>query len=72
MTMKQLHEYDTPETESEYAIGWLNDEEARDFARSLEQRLAACRDALAKFEGCFDCYECSGTAEQTLTLTAPK
>ena len=41
-------------------------------SQSLEQRLAACRDALEKFEGCLDCYECSGTAEAALTLTAPK
>jgi hypothetical protein len=70
--MKQLHEYATPETESEYAIGWLNDEEARDFARSLEQRLAACRDALqnlSKLNLCGRAYE---EIEQTLTLTAPK
>jgi hypothetical protein len=68
--MKQLHEYDTPETDAAYDHTWP--ERMAATSLSLEQRLAACRDALAKFEGCFDCYECSGTAEAALTLTAPK
>jgi hypothetical protein len=68
--MKQLHEYATPETDAAYDHTWP--EKMAATSLSLEQRLTACRDALAKFEGCFDCYECSGTAEAALTLTAPK
>jgi hypothetical protein len=70
--MKQLHEYATPETESEYAIGWLNDEEARDFARSLEQRLAACRDALREVHKSSSSTRLVRLAFEILTLTAPK
>lgn len=48
--MKQLHEYETPETNKEircamdFSQSWEVVES--DLARSLEQRLAACRDAL--------------------------
>ena len=43
-----------------------------EFAIDLERRLTVAREALEKFSGCFDCYECTGTAETALTLTAPK
>ena len=40
--------------------------------RDLECRLTAAREALEKFRGQLDCYECSGTAEEALELTEPK
>jgi hypothetical protein len=88
--MKQLHEYDTPETEA-HPSRWQQLPSAEfihaDFARSLEQRLAACRDALQQIRDRAmdksiethpdsDCKGCIDDvwewSEQTLTLTAPK
>lgn len=73
--MKQLHEYDTPETSpyrGVWATSWSSGISIYEHARSLEQRLAACRDALqnlSKLNLCGRAYE---EIEQTLTLTAPK
>jgi hypothetical protein len=88
--MKQLHEYDTPETDwllekigdPPYATNPRNLK-----CRELEQRLAACRDALEQIrdramDKSIDTHpdsDCKGCiddvwewSEQTLTLTAPK
>ena len=81
--MNQLHQYDTPETD------WLLDSigdppysmNPRNVkCRELEQRLAACRDALTlviqRGEGMQNSdeylYEVLHTCRKTLTLTAPK
>ena len=37
-----------------------------DFARGLERENTRLRDALEKFLDQFDCYECTGTAEDCL------
>jgi hypothetical protein len=80
--MKQLHEYDTPETDIFSDIwDYYNDpQEAVDYASNLEQRLAACRDALTlviqRGEGMQNSdqylYEVLHTCRRTLTLTAAK
>jgi len=45
--MKNLNEYETPETDAKYTDDYyLNGYVDEDFARSLERRLAMCRDAL--------------------------
>jgi hypothetical protein len=44
--MKQLHEYDTPETDAAISGGEFHASEVIDTSRGLEQKLAACRDAL--------------------------
>ena len=49
---------------------WLSTEtkcrSLHDFAQSLEAENAKLREALEKFRGQFDCYECTGTAEDCL------
>jgi hypothetical protein len=81
--MKQLHEYDTPETDkAEYTVrlGTHKRNVVRpELSRNLEQRLAACRDALEAAQSC-DSYDpisveiMQDKAREalTLTLTAPK
>ena len=72
--MKRLDEYDTPETDEFYSpTGYRTDEDSHEFARRLEQRLAACRDALA----CINSSQILPDAvhsliTETLTITAPK
>jgi len=87
--MKQIHEYDTPETEA-HPSRWQQLPSAEfihaDFARNLEQRLAACRDVLKEIDpypdqeiepSTYGIYCEITVAEmirirETLTLTAPK
>jgi len=83
--MKQLHEYDTPENQR--LTNAMNGEDdavhliALDaLSHSLEQRLAASRDAFQEIITCTNnCNDALDEAEQmeriareTLTLTAPK
>jgi hypothetical protein len=74
--MKQLHEYDTPETEA-HPSRWQHGISAEfihaDFARDLEQRLAACRDALAMINNTSPTIrQAQRICDKVLTLTAPK
>jgi hypothetical protein len=83
--MKQLHEYDTPEN-AELVDAMNGEDDAAHLialdalSRNLEQRLAACRDALAlvlqRGENMQNSdqylYEVLHTCRKTLTLTAPK
>jgi hypothetical protein len=85
--MKKIHKYDTPETTfryeaDKYTTGYSAYENMRDHSRDLKQRLAACRDALARIASCLDSesYPRNGSmesrlgllSEETLTITAPK
>jgi hypothetical protein len=80
--MKQLHEYDTPECDELEKLMCLTGHHEMKLARSLEQRLAACRDALEEIATYLDSesYPRNGSmesrlgllSEQALTLTAPK
>ena len=40
--------------------------------KKLERENTILQEALEKFRGQLDCYECSGTAEEALELTKPK
>lgn len=62
----------TPRTDS---AQWVetNQENAlvlASFARELEIENIKLREALDKFRGQFDCYGCTGTAEETLDSLA--
>ena len=78
--MKQLHEYATPETDA--FIESLIDQRGMNNAvytkeitgkcHDLEQRLAACRDALRNVSKSSSSTRLQRVARETLTLTAPK
>ena len=79
--MNQLNEYDTPENLE--LVDAMNGEDdaahliALDaLSRNLEQRLAACRDALEEIQRINDEFNCdayiSDLCKETLSLTAPK
>jgi hypothetical protein len=62
---------DTPKTDAQaYDVGGYQHEDGSivlsAFARKLERERDRLAEALQKFEGCFDCYGCVGTAEQAL------
>ena len=66
---------DTPKTDkAEGCRGWDDrwitirngGDTTADFARGLERENNKLREALEKFRGQFDCYECTGTAESVL------
>ena len=76
-----LSEYPTPITDAaekspfQHAAGsppplYMSAESG--IVRDLECCLSIARDALEKFRGQLDRYECSGTAEETLESTKPK
>jgi len=76
--MNQLHEYDTPECDELEKLMCLTGHHEMKLAKSLEQRLAACRDALIEIAN-YNPGLTSGCAlasiarkTLTLTLTAPK
>jgi hypothetical protein len=81
--MKELHEYDTPEN-AELVDAMNGDDDAAHLialdglSRNLEQRLAACRDALNLIlESDYDSMtrqlaHNAQIARETLTITAPK
>jgi hypothetical protein len=68
--MKQLHQYATPETDAAYDHIWP--ERMAATSLSLEQRLAACRDALEEIQIRSYNQHLAELARETLTLTAPK
>jgi len=82
--MKQLLEYETPETDACYArAGMMGDAQINELdttCQSLEQRLAACRDALTRIEQNqfravslgININNMMICAHEALTLTAPK
>tara|TARA_R110002110_G_scaffold70780_3_gene189447 strand:+ start:1131 stop:1379 length:249 start_codon:yes stop_codon:yes gene_type:complete len=47
-------------------------DECLDLAENLERENTKLRETLEKFRGQFDCYECTGTAEDTLDSLANK
>jgi hypothetical protein len=80
--MKQLNEYDTPEVN---CLVLTDAHKSEDYvpesvyhrmiqqSRDLEQRLAACRDALAMINnGVMTAERIEIICTETLTLTAPK
>jgi hypothetical protein len=78
--MKQLHEYNTPETDAlaekigDIPHGTQNPRYHK--CRDLERRLAACRDALEEIAnynpGLTSGCALASIARKALTLTAPK
>jgi hypothetical protein len=73
--MKQLHEYQTPETNrNQYASEVMGREDVvlANVCAALEQRLAACRDALKEIQIRSYNQHLADLARETLTLTAPK
>jgi len=75
--MKQLHEYDTPLTDNEAitqeADGTIlmRDWVDADYARDLERRLAACREALERITIWSTENAILQLSRNTLALTAP-
>jgi hypothetical protein len=69
--MKQPNEYDTPETDR-YTGSGSGFIELHQSMKSLEQRLAACRDALACIHMTTSNNAIMNLAYNALTLTAPK
>jgi len=74
--MKQLNEYDTPETDCAINGSEIYASDVIEKSRCLEQRLAACRDALIEIAnynpGLTSGYALASIARKALTLTAPK
>jgi len=79
--MKNLHEYETPETNAAWKDGYTYNVEdltkSYEHACNLEQRLAACRGGLQKLydalDSCVDLTpELLRECRETLTLTEPK
>ena len=64
----------TPKTDAIFAPLWAKDdpwtdEELHEITKShrrLERENLKLREGLEKFRGQFDCYECTGTAEEIL------
>ena len=67
-----LTKYDTPLTELVSRVSSAGTDEKLDLCEDLERKLRMCRAALELFEGQFNFYECTGTAEDVLALTIPK
>jgi len=65
--MKQLHEYETPESDELEQLLPLTGYHEMKIARNLERRLAACRDALQKATD-----ECLWRSDSELPLSAEK
>lgn len=61
-----LTKYDTP------LIDNVSRDKLESVCEDLERKLRMCRAALELFEGQFNCYECTGTAEDVLALTIPE
>lgn len=69
--MKPLHEYETPETDEANDLHPAWPATAVAHARFMEQRLAACRDALAHIADRSSSTAIRRIARETLELTKP-